>query len=227
MKNSPSSEAENLVNFINQIDRKDFSFALASKTAAIKYYNSKILKRLPDSTVLAVKSVKKRNAQFRILENIIFEQIEGFLDGVANGTIEAELLSAADPGHMDNLSWKIATTNTLQKIVLNETFDTFLLISTTWCGHCTSIKKVLIPLAEDLANKTVHFYNFDADENDIPEWMPENRGYPTIYLWPMGKKGTDPIPFTGGSRTYDDFSKFLIDNCQTQLTPSDFLHLSK
>lgn len=48
----------------------------------------------------------------------------------------------------------------------------------------------------------------DATANDVPE---EIQGFPTIKLFPAGKKDSPPIDYNG-SRTIEDLAKFIRDS---------------
>ena len=57
-------------------------------------------------------------------------------------------------------------------------------------------------------NKLVTVAKVDATANDVPE---EIQGFPTIKLFPAGKKNETPLEYTG-SRTVEDLANFIRDN---------------
>lgn len=73
---------------------------------------------------------------------------------------------------------------------------------TPWCGHC----KVLLPIWNQLASDLKDVPNLmigklDFTENEVHNL--EIQAYPTIKLYPKGKK-SDPISYDGG-RELEDF----------------------
>jgi hypothetical protein len=53
----------------------------------------------------------------------------------------------------------------------------------------------LAKAADLLADKNVKFYWMNEPPNDLPSFIPDHSGFPTLYLWPAGENYTQPITY--------------------------------
>lgn len=192
-----TSSAQEIIHNVSQVSKqfqKNFSFFISSKDYTYSIYRQKEIFR-PEDSFLAVRERSNSQYFFRFLANFSLVEIENFLSSILNGTAEPNYLSQEDPGDQSNISFKKAVTNTLPEIISDNNFDTFLIISASWCGHCKNAKKHLTKLADDLINTTIRFYDMDGILNDVPEYLPPVRGFPTMLFWSIDKKDANPAIF--------------------------------
>lgn len=96
-------------------------------------------------------------------------------------------------------------------LVYDDAHDCFVVFTSEEnCSRCKFLKPIVTGLSSLLNGSTVYFYWFDVDKNDVPENVPEITDYPTIMMWPAGKK--DEIPkIYSGSNSYYDLLVFIKD----------------
>lgn len=107
----------------------------------------------------------------------------------------------------------ILTSETFDKVVLDETKDVLVEFYAPWCGHCKS----LAPIYEKVANafkseEDVVIANLDADKHkDLAEKYGVS-GYPTLKFFPKGNKAGEDYD---GGRDVNDFVTFINEKCGT------------
>merc|ERR1712203_1024058 len=78
-----------------------------------------------------------------------------------------------------------------------------------WCGHCQRLKPKFRELSAALAHvKTLEFAQIDSTRNDIGVLEDYVMAYPTLLLFPAGRKESQFREYMG-RRTVDDMSKWL------------------
>lgn len=134
-----------------------------------------------------------------------------FLDNFVAGKIEPSIKSEPVPEKQDGPVTVIVAHN-YNEIVMDDEKDVLVEFYAPWCGHC----KALAPKYDELGEmysqneefkKLVTVAKVDATANDVPE---EIQGFPTIKLFPAGKKGEPPIDYSG-ARTVEDLANFIRD----------------
>merc|ERR1711920_315055 len=80
-----------------------------------------------------------------------------------------------------------------------------------WCGHCRKFEPLYKQLAKKLKHvKSLRITKIDATRNEI-EGM-QIMAFPTVVLFPAGKKPKDKIQYQG-SRNPDDINRWLQQHC--------------
>ncbi|KAF3902549.1 Calsequestrin-2 [Orbilia brochopaga] len=155
-------------------------------------------------------TAKNTKFPFDQTKDLTLEAITSFVEEFASGKIEPSIKSEPLPESQGPVYTVVA--HNYNDIVLDEEKDVLVEFYAHWCGHC----KALAPKYEELGKlyfdnpefaKKVVIAKVDATLNDVPD---EIQGFPTIKLFPAGKKST-PIDYQGG-RTVEDFVKFIKES---------------
>jgi protein disulfide-isomerase A1 len=105
---------------------------------------------------------------------------------------------------------KVVVGKSFEDIVLDESKDVLLEVYAPWCGHCQSLEPEYNKLAELLKDvKSIVVAKMDGTKNEHGRVKIE--GFPTLLLFPAGKKSEEPIP-AGSYRTAAGLGKFLKEN---------------
>ncbi|CAI4057037.1 hypothetical protein N7582_000760 [Saccharomyces uvarum] len=96
------------------------------------------------------------------------------------------------------------------EIVNDPKKDVLVMYYAPWCGHCKRLAPTYLELADTYANSTsdVLIAKIDHTENDVAGVTIE--GYPTIVLYPAGKKSESVL--YQGARTLDSLFDFIKEN---------------
>ena len=148
------------------------------------------------------------NDQRELLEQDLDKFVESFLNGKLKPTIKSEpvpKLQKSPLVEVVGLSY--------DEIVMNKDKDVLVEFYTQWCGPCKALLPTLEKLAQAYASDPsvkdrVTIAKMDAEANDFPDR--DVRGFPCFKLYPAGSKDS-PIIY-GGSRTLEDWAKFIRDN---------------
>ncbi|KAF3937027.1 Calsequestrin-1 [Dactylella cylindrospora] len=154
-----------------------------------------------------------KNAKFPFDQttDLTIEKIITFVDEFAAGKVAPSIKSEPVPEKQEGPVHVVVAHN-YNEIVLDDEKDVLVEFYAHWCGHC----KALAPKYEELGKlyfdnpefaKKVVIAKVDATLNDVPD---EIQGFPTIKLFPAGKKST-PVDYQG-ARTVEDFVKFIKEN---------------
>ncbi|KAF5102699.1 hypothetical protein D0Z03_000374 [Geotrichum reessii] len=154
----------------------------------------------------------EKNRKYPLIDKeFSVDNVIEFVKEFVAGKIEANLKSDPIPESQDGPVYTVVGLN-YEEIVLDDEKDVLIEFYAPWCGHC----KQLAPTYEELG--ALYFNNDEfkdkvvvakvdhpANEIEIPI-----QGYPTIMLFPAGKKN-DPITFNG-ARSLEALSNFIKDN---------------
>jgi len=156
-------------------------------------------------------TVKNSKFPFDQTTELTIEKIEKFVDQFVSGNVDPSIKSEPLPEKQDGPVHIIVAHN-YEEIVLDNEKDVLVEFYAHWCGHCKSLAPKYDELGAIYFNnpefaKKVTIAKVDATLNDIPD---EVQGFPTIKLYPAGKKST-PVDYNG-SRTVEDFVKFIKEN---------------
>lgn len=122
--------------------------------------------------------------------------------GKVKRTLKSESIPQNDPSAIVH---SISGLNFDQEVIKND-FDVIVMFYSPTCPHCMKMKPIFYELAKRF--QRVKFKIIDATENEI-DGIAIN-GYPTVILFPAGKK-ENPITATGNTEEY--FIGFLKGKC--------------
>lgn len=156
------------------------------------------------------KTDKNQKFPFDQTKTVDAKEIGAFVEDFVAGKVEPSIKSEPIPESQDGPVTVVVAKN-YDELVINNDKDVLLEFYAPWCGHC----KALAPKYEELGalysspalSKLVTVAKVDATANDVPD---EIQGFPTIKLFPAGKKSA-PIDYSGG-RTVEDLAKFIEEN---------------
>lgn len=137
----------------------------------------------------------------------IVAHVRDFADGKLVPEVKSEPVPAVQEGPVYT-----AVLDNYEELVLDDSRDVLVEFYAPWCGHC----KKLAPVYEELGalyfdtplGSKVAVAKMDHTANEL-EGI-EIPGYPTLMLFPAGKKDS-PIVFEGGARTLEELSNFIRD----------------
>jgi len=97
----------------------------------------------------------------------------------------------------------------------------FVVFFAPWCGHCRKLEPTLNAVARNSESvKTLVIGKFDATQNDVTGLF--FSGYPTLMLFPSGKKD-EPVTYHG-ERSTEKILEFIASHCTHKFNAADVLH---
>lgn len=135
------------------------------------------------------------------------ESISKYAKDFSAGKLEPTVKSAPVPETQDGPVYILVGTE-FDKVVKDSDKDVLVEFYAPWCGHC----KRLAPIYDELGelykdSDKVLIAKVDHVDNEVSERI---EGYPTIKLYPAGKKN-EPVNYRG-NRDLDDLVKFIKEN---------------
>jgi len=145
-------------------------------------------------TLVVINGLTGRNYPFDESKEFNEENVEAFLQGVADGSIKPHFKSQDEPA--DNSGpVKVLVGHSFQRLVLDTDQDVFVEFYAPWCGHCKQLAPTWDALATHFeGNDKIVIAQMDATLNDNPSVG--IRGFPSLYLFVSGDKA-NPIPYNG------------------------------
>lgn len=134
----------------------------------------------------------------------IAKYVQDVLSGKVKPSIKSEPIPESQTGPVT-----VVVAHTYNEIVIDNDKDVLIEFYAPWCGHC----KALAPKYEELGKlyadnpefaSKVTIAKVDATSNDVPD---EIQGFPTIKLFPAGKKDS-PITYSG-DRSAEALANFV------------------
>ncbi|CBZ54417.1 putative thioredoxin [Neospora caninum Liverpool] len=111
---------------------------------------------------------------------------------------------------------KTVVGSTFQQLVKDADGDVFIEFYAPWCGYCRKLEPAYKELAARLRDVPgVTIAKIDATRNEVPGMKVP--GYPTLFLFPHGKKHDPPLVYSG-ERTVEDMLEWL----QTRVAKARF-----
>jgi len=162
---------------------------------------------LPAVRIVDLTSEQMKKFAFKGSE-ITGSTIDTFLQDYTDGKVEQVLKSEDIPTKHEG-DIRTIVQKTFQAEVIEADQDVLVEFYAPWCGHCKELQPKYSALATSLKEvKTVVIAKVNAETNELPKVKIE--GFPTIKLWPAGKKDT-PVDYTG-ERTEEGLMAFLKEH---------------
>ena len=111
-----------------------------------------------------------------------------FLEEIISGKKKYTIISKELPEQNESIIFKEINAENFDEMVKNENYDVLVAFTAPWCHHCNTFKPILKAASQVLINNNIKIYFIDATSNDIPKYVPEIQGFPTLYLWPRDSK---------------------------------------
>lgn len=126
--------------------------------------------------------------------------------------IPPTLISEPVPQESSVVLYRHLVASNFQKSILDEqNRDSVVLFLTPWAQRCPKYQFVLRRIATLLKDTQVRVFWFDATQNDLPDSVPNIFGFPTVCMWPAGKKDQQPAMYTGKC-TIQTIMKFIHEH---------------
>lgn len=117
-----------------------------------------------------------------LIRNDCFNEskIRAFLHGILNGTQKYSYISAP-VSNKDGPIIEIVADNSYDYLYNGNT-TSLMVITATWCSHCRKLKPDFETACNVLYQNGVQCLSFDSSSNEIPDFFPDFKGYPSIFL---------------------------------------------
>lgn len=147
--------------------------------------------------------------------------LEKFLEDIFEGKLNSTTISQRVPNEPPDLTFRCVVTSNFKDKILNESEDALVVVTAPWCHHCKDFKPVLNVTSQLLRNiTTIKFYWMDGTKNEYPPELPNFRGFPTLFLYPAGRKNeTDAYD---GERDVPGLISYLTANATTKFEPPTY-----
>ncbi|XP_068626208.1 protein disulfide-isomerase A6 homolog [Battus philenor] len=93
-----------------------------------------------------------------------------------------------------------------------------------WCGHCKNLEPHWAKAATELKGK-VKLGALDATVHQAMASRYQVQGYPTIKLFPSGKKSSDSVEDYNGGRTSSDIVAYALEKLAENIAPPEIVQV--
>ena len=139
------------------------------------------------------------------------ETLTGFVERIVSGKEEFSVISEPIVSEDTAVPYKKLVGLNVEEFVLDKAGDVLVAFTTLKPGPCKIMQAVLNETANLLESvKSLNFAWINCDANDLPEFVPGIESYPSVWLFPAGKKD-DPVLYKG-PRKVDKVIEFLTAN---------------
>jgi hypothetical protein len=104
--------------------------------------------------------------------------------------------------------------------VFNDTREAVVIFTRTDCNRFQFFRPVVEAVAEVLRKSRADFFYIDVAKNDVPAVVPNITQFPTVVMWPRGRKD-EPVVYRGNN-TFIDVLGFIRGNSGRELTVEKF-----
>lgn len=140
---------------------------------------------------------------YRKSDNIMdVDNLGKFIEQIISGKLPFTIISEPVPEDANN-TLKHIVGSTFSDVVFEDGYDTLVAFVSTGCKFCPRLMLVLRELADLLKDTKARIAFIDAAENDLPPIVPDFQSYPTIMVFPAGKKSEKPAVYKGRYRAVD------------------------
>jgi protein disulfide-isomerase A1 len=141
-----------------------------------------------DLPAVVVQSGKKK---FVLKGEVNKADVEKFLNGIADGSVTADVKSEPVPETNDGPVRQVVAT-TMQEELFQEDKDVLLKAYAPWCGHCKNMAEDYKALGAELPKDKIVIAEIDGSANDSTIEGIEWSGFPTLFWIPKGSKEAKP-----------------------------------
>ncbi|KAM3958997.1 protein disulfide-isomerase A6 homolog [Aphomia sociella] len=152
---------------------------------------------------------------------------EAFIDAAIKAAKEKayDSLGKKPSGSSSDKSDVITLTDSNFKELVLDSDDMWLVeFYAPWCGHCKNLEPHWAKAATELKGK-VKLGALDATVHQMMASRYQVQGYPTIKLFPSGKKSSDSAEDYNGGRTSSDIVSWALDKLAENLPPPEILQV--
>lgn len=158
------------------------------------------------------------DAAFKELRNVVDNRIGG--GGSSGGS-----RSSGSGGRNSDKKDVIELTDSNFKETVLDSDDLWLVeFYAPWCGHCKNLEPIWAEAATELKGK-VKVGALDATVHTVTAGKYEIKGFPTIKMFPAGKKDGTAEDYNGG-RTVSDIVNWAIDKASETALPPELHELT-
>merc|ERR1719199_522803 len=141
-----------------------------------------------DLPAVVVQSGKKK---FVMKDEVTKENVEKFLNGIADGSVEADVKSEPVPETNDGPVRQVVA-KTMAEEIFQEDKDVLLKAYAPWCGHCKNMAEDYKSVGAELPKDKIVIAEIDGSANDSTVEGVEWQGFPTLFWIPKGSKEVKP-----------------------------------
>lgn len=152
---------------------------------------------------------------------------EGFVEAALNAAKEKayENLGKKSSGSSSDKSDVITLTDSNFKELVLDSDDLWLVeFYAPWCGHCKNLEPHWAKAATELKGK-VKLGALDATVHTTMASRYQVQGYPTIKLFPSGKKSSDSAEDYNGGRTSSDIVTWALEKLAENVPAPDIIQV--
>merc|ERR1719183_3053890 len=135
--------------------------------------------------------VQRGKKKFVMKDEVTKENVEKFLNGIADGSVEADVKSEPVPETNDGPVRQVVA-KTMQEELFHEDKDVLLKAYAPWCGHCKNMAEDYKAVGAELPKDKIVIAEIDGSANDSTIDGVEWSGFPTLFWIPKGSKEVKP-----------------------------------
>lgn len=158
--------------------------------------------------------VQRGKKKFVMKGEVTEENVEKFLNGIADGSVEADIKSEPVPETNDGPVRQVVA-KTMQEELFHEDKDVILKVYAPWCGHCKNMAEDYKAIGEELPKDKIVVAELDGSQNDSTIDGMEWQGFPTLFWIPKGSKEAQPY---NGPRDKAGMLEWIKENSKQDLS---------
>ena len=192
---------------------EDITFTVLSGPASKLFKRNGRLELIPTPYffIFDVEKLSKKRWIVRGQEMMNVSYLTSFIMRVKHGKEPETVISEPDPKESNVVLYRHLVASKFKEAVFENKKDVVVLFQTPWSIRSVDYQLLLRRVATLLKNTQVRVYWFDASENEIPEFVPDIYGFPSVIMWPANKKNKIPVIYNGKAKI-DNLLKFISEH---------------